>query len=196
MEKNGIKAYLFSVGEKTTELSKWSLERLGFEVILIQDPKTTLSQKYSQFIKMHVGDEWVVRCDADIIVNRHFKTEVERIIKLPQGDFWWWQFRVFCFLKQEVIGNTPMLMRREVFDYAKAKGYDKVMFANELRPETALFRDHIINPHTITMPEGQVVGMHGWGQSKEDIMRVMEMKNKRRQLHNWDLKLTRRINEI
>lgn len=200
---NGIKAYLFSIGESTTELSKWSLERLGFEVVLLQDPKTTLAEKYEEFIANHEGDEWVVRMDADVIVNKHFEREVKMITNFykeqeDMKDIWWWQFRTFCMLKQEVINSTPQLMRREFFDYAFKKGYHKNCFREELRPETALFRDPVVNPHTQTrrMLEGQVAGIHGYRQKPEDFKRVMEMKKARRQLGEWDLELTQRINEL
>lgn len=204
MEKNGIKAYLFSVGESTTELSQWALERLGFEVVLLYDPKTTLAEKYEEFIANHEGDEWVVRCDADIIVNHHFLHEVKMITQFGGGsetegkDVWWWQFRTFCMLKQEVINGTPMLMKREVFDLAFKKKYHENCFRQETRPETALYRDPDINPHTQTrkMLECQVAGIHGYRQRAEDFERVMDMKKRRNQLHEWDLELTRRINEL
>ena len=61
-----MKAYLFSKGETTTELAKWSLERLGFEVVLIYDTNTTFFDKYKIFLEKAVNskDEIVIRASV------------------------------------------------------------------------------------------------------------------------------------
>lgn len=61
-----MKAYVTSIGEPTTDLCVWSLERNGFETVLIQD-QTTLAEKLKRIYSE--ADEDFVRIDADVIVN-------------------------------------------------------------------------------------------------------------------------------
>lgn len=199
--KPPITAYLFSIGESTTELSKWALEHYGFKVVLLQDPSTTLSQKYEQFLELAQGQDWVIRCDADIVVNKAFEHQVKLITNFWEQkpefhDIWWFQFSTFCVMKQQIIHGPPMLMRKELIDYGQK--FKKDFFHGISRPETAFFRDASVNAHTTTrdLINNGVVGMHGYKQRPEDIERVLAQKRDRNQLNEWDLELTMMVNNL
>lgn len=208
METKDIKAYLFSIGESTTELSKWAMERLGFKVVVLYDPKTTLSQKYEQFLKLAHEDntEWVIRLDADVIVNKHFLNEVKMITHFGGGKqaeekkdkVLWWQFPTYCMLKQKMNHGSPMLMHKDIIAYGY-KEHKKYFFRDESRPETAFWRETQINLHTETrkLAEGVYVGIHGYQQYPQDIARVLLQKHHRRQGHIYDdEELIKRISEF
>ena len=138
-----MKAYLFSKGETTTELAKWSLERLGFEVVLIYDTNTTFFDKYKIFLEKAVNskDEIVIRADADVIVHKNFKDLLDDFIEqykeMDNEAIWWACGRAFCFLKMETIDTAPQIIARPALLSALAN-LDR--FKNESRPETELTR--------------------------------------------------------
>lgn len=191
-----MKAYLFSIGESTTGLSLWSLQRLGFDVILFQDPKTTLSQKYEQFLDMayRTKDEWVIRTDADIVHLKNFKNAVEGALKKLEGleKKRWFAFNCFCFLKMDLIRGTPMLMHREIIEAGQK--YKSNFFRKYSRPETEFWRQPEIVDKTFVFSD--LVGLHGYKQREEDIARVYQQKMDRSQLHQWDLELISRLEEL
>ncbi len=198
MATKGIKAYLFSIGESTTEISKWSLERLGFEVVLIEDPKTSFSEKYEQFLKMAKEDGgWVVRTDADIVHNKHFGREIDTIRKeIPHSQIIWWQFPLYCCLRHEIIRGAPMFMSPKVIRFGQKFKNDFFRKAN--RPETKFYRQKEINQYCAVreMESYQVAGLHGYAQNEEDVQRVLVQKNKRNQLQDWDLKIIERLKNL
>lgn len=191
-----MKAYLFSKGETTTELAQWSLERLGFVVVLIYDTNTTFFDKYKLFLEMAVDseDEIVVRADADVIVHKNFGKLVDDFVNEYNGEgFWWVCGRGFCFLKMETIDTAPQIIARPALLSALA---NLGKFKDATRPETELTRlADFYDPRRF---EAQDIftGLHGYKQSQSDIDRVIAMKKLRNQYDEWDHDLINKLKEF
>jgi len=190
-----MKAYLFSIGERTTDISKWALEHLGFKTTLLYDPKTTLQEKYEQFLEMAKDEKWVIRCDADIIVLPKFKTLLEECFKSdPNEEVWWWNFMGFDFIFYGMGHSGPKVMNHKVLEVGQK--YKKNFFRQALKPETAFWnRDEFKNPRRCQTVEG-VSSIHGYKQRPEDYERVNEMKKKRGHYKNYDHELINKLNNL
>ncbi|MCA9333367.1 hypothetical protein KDA00_05855, partial [Candidatus Saccharibacteria bacterium] len=130
-----MKAYITSIGEPTTELSKWSLERLGFDVEVIEN-QTSLAEKL-KYIYNTVTDDFL-RVDADVIVNKN----VLELVKTP--IYWWVQGQNFDWYKQDIGNGGVQFIRKKAIPYLKAN-IDTFMTAE--RPESQMFRiDEFNNP--------------------------------------------------
>lgn len=186
-----MKAFLFSKGESTTDLSKWSLERLGFDVRLIYDPKTTLFQKYLQFLNDAKNESEVVRCDADVIVNKNFTKFVQGFME--QKNYWWMHGMLYCYLRRELIYSTPSIMNNNAIKVGLAHFHE---YKKESRPETAFSRaKEFMEPRRFAAIDF-FTGIHGFKQYDEDIARVMQQKAERDQLKNWDMELIERMDNL
>jgi hypothetical protein len=67
-----MKAFVTSIGEPTTDLCVWSLERNGFEVVLLNNG-SLLADKLKSIYEQATDD--FVRIDADVVVNSTFTPE-------------------------------------------------------------------------------------------------------------------------
>jgi len=69
-----MKAFVFSIGERTTGLCVEQLEKMGFEVILYKD-NTSLWDKLKRFYTeaLETNEDKFLRIDADIIPNQNVK---------------------------------------------------------------------------------------------------------------------------
>lgn len=194
-----LKAYLFSKGETTTDLAKWSLERLGFEVILLLDPNTKFYDKYVLFLEQAVEskDEVVIRADADVIVHKNFNEMVKLFLnqreELPYHSDWWWCGKAFCFLRMEMIDTSPQIISREALIESLA---NIQRFKDASRPETELTRlASFYTPRRFEV-QNQFVAVHGYKQSKEDIARVLQQKKERKQFDKWDHDFINKLKEF
>ena len=186
-----MKAYLFSIGETTTDISKWSLERAGLQVHLLYDPKTTLYQKYQDFLSITDGQSAVVRVDADVIFNRN----LNEFIRVGMEDFesWWLSGQVYCYLKHDLIYGGINLIKRPALEAAKKRIHE---FSKDSRPETRLTRiPEFYYPRRFKNYD-MFIGVHGYKQSKPDVVRVMKQKDERDQLKDWDWSLINRMNKL
>ncbi len=110
-------AYVTSIGEPTTALCKWSLERNGFDVVMLDDPNQTLATKLEFIYGAAKAD--FIRVDADVIPNKYC---TERLIRNEADKFpdaWWIQFTTYDwfqqftttggiqFIKKEAMGTLP-----------------------------------------------------------------------------------------
>jgi hypothetical protein len=185
-----MKAYVTSIGEPTTDLCKWSLERNGFEVIMLKDD-STLWAKLKRIYD--IADEDFVRVDADIIVNRNFtpgnlKT-IERIDYLQQA--WWIQFVAYDWYKQDIC-HTLSYIKKEALPVLRT---NVVRFKDDLRPETQVSRvAELHNPRRMETYADQLMGIHGYGIS--NTKPVMKLKAERGQSHLYDFELAQRLNEL
>lgn len=172
-----MKAYVFSIGELTTDLCIELMERYGFEVILYQD-QTSLWEKLKRFYTeaLKTDDDVFVRIDADIIPN----SNVERLL----GDFinGWSCASGYDWYKQDrgaisihVMDRATVKKCLEHIEEAK----DKV------RPETYLWRLPEINKFT-DVEEDYSCGIHGYGQQLHRD-RIKVLKDSRGQSYDWDL---------
>lgn len=182
-----MKAIITSVGEPTTELCKWSLERNGFEVMLYQSD-TSLWQKLRDIYNNM--DEDFLRIDADVVVNRNLNPEL--LNKLSQDStVWWWQFITFDWYKID-IAHQLSFVRKPALPHLVAN-IDR--FKSKSRPETEASRiKELHNPRRFQTYDKQIMGVHGYG--IVDIDEVQQLKFSRGQLHNYDFELTRRLNAL
>ena len=186
-----MKVYLFSIGEPTTEVAKWAWERLGHEVILLQDPKTSFYQKYLEFLNIAKHDEKLIRTDADVIPLKRVNELVEHFKN--QKDLWWMTGKAFCYIRNDIIDGGINLMDDHIVKLGLQHFHE---FKKDTRPETRLSRvPELMTPRRF-MAQTVFIGLHGYKQKDEDIARVMKVKAERKQLKDWDLELIEKMNEI
>jgi len=177
-----MKAYLTSIGERTTDLCKWQLERFGFEVVLL-DEKEPWFEKYQRFL--NTANEDCIRIDADVIPNKKIQGLV-----MCEG-YLMVQSLVYCFYRNDVTEKSPILYRAEALGIIR-RNLNKL---DRFRPETGAWRLPEIVNRTWTFET--IVGCHGFFQRKEDILRGIENKVRirNRQEDRCDFDLVRRIIE-
>jgi hypothetical protein len=184
-----VKAAIFSVGEPTTDLCRWSLERNGFEVILFQG-KTSLADKlrylYDEF------DEDIVRVDADVIVNRNFTPNQLKTVKESMAHIWWWQFTTFDWYKLDIAYGGANLILKEALPDLRA---NVELHKDHIRPETMLSRlPEFHNPRRFETWSHEIMGIHGYG--IKDIKPVIQLKSNRGQSHHYDFEMTSKLNQL
>jgi len=180
-----MKAYITSVGEPTTDLCMFSVERNGFEAVLIQDANTTLAQKLKQIYEQANDD--FIRLDADVILNKHLTA---KSIEYHKTDAWWTQFKVWDWFQQQVANGGVQFIRKTAL---KALRDNVDTFVDSERPESQLFRlDEFHNPRRCNTSKW-IVGIHGY---KNDLERVKIVKTRRKQLDNYDFELAERLNAL
>lgn len=174
------KAYIFSIGEPTVELTDWSLKRLGFETVRVHNPDTSLWTKL-KWLYNHETEDFI-RVDGDIIVNRN-------ILKLePQDNCWWHCGLGWDWLKQDLNPISIHWVKKEALPYLK-KNIDK--FENAERPETEIFRiEEFINPRRCEV-YNLICGLHGWGQ--KEFERAKGNKDRRGQSEDYDFELAEKL---
>ena len=176
-----MKAFVTSIGEPTTELCIWSLERQGFDVELIQND-TTLAEKL-QVIYNNADDDFL-RVDADVIVNRKVK-----LLELSKNA-WWAQAQCFDMYKQDEMYGGVQLIGKECLP-ALRKHIPRQLQAE--RPETAMSRlEDFYAPRRFVSVD-IVCGIHGY---KNDIQRAKETKERREQSAEYDFELAERLLEL
>jgi hypothetical protein len=183
-----MKAYVTSVGEPTTDLCVWALERNHFDVVLIKDD-TSLQQKLKKIYEM--ANEDFIRVDADVIVNKWCnQLNIEREInKTPYC--WWMQFRCWGWYSQDLIYGGVQYIKKEALP-ALRENVDR--FKEIDRPETQLSRiAEFYDPRRFLSSE-RVYGIHGYG--IKEVKPVIKQKALRGQSANYDWELVQRMNEL
>lgn len=186
-----MKAFVFSIGETTTDICIWSLKRLGFVVVPIADPKTSFYQKYLEFLSRAKGEETVIRCDADVVVTKDFTTMVK--MYQSQNQFWWFQGKVYCHLKHNLVNTGPNIMNDRVISVGLQHFHE---YKHDSRPETRLSRAKELMDPRRYMALDYFTGIHGFRQREEDIQRVFNQKAERDQLGEWDLELIDKMGKL
>ncbi len=169
-----MKAYLTTIGEPTTNIARFQLDKLGFEVILM-DVKEPWIQKYTRFIEQ--ANENCLRVDADVVVNRHI------LDCLRLGDDVMAQFSCYDFYRNDIHASWPIYYGKNILNILK-QNIEKLEIA---RPEASAWRLPEIQPHTVTF-EG-CYGSHGIGADKDMIDRAIDNKIKRGQMDEYDFAL-------
>lgn len=175
-------AYVTSIGETTTELCVWSLERQGFEVRLIQD-RSSLWDKLKRIFSE--ADNDFLRVDADVVVNRN----VNELIK--QNELVWYQAKTFGWFSQDVINGGIQFVRKEAINTVNSH-INEAMFLH--RPESYLYRLKEFHEPRVCGTFDKVCGIHGYKQIDKD--RVKQVKAERGQLANYDFELAERLEEL
>ena len=177
-----MRAYVTSVGEKTTDICVTQLKKFGFDVVLL-DHKEKWIEKYKRFI--NIADEDCIRVDADIILN----SNIIDPLKYTQGLSNWLmcQFKVYDIYKNNIHLGIPVMYKKEALGIIR-RNFDKV---NPLRPEATAWRIPEINPHTFNIDE--VVGIHGIYQDADTVRRAMKNKIDRKQFSDYDFELIEKL---
>jgi len=178
-----MKAFVTSIGEPTTDLCVWSLQRQGFDVELVQS-NSTLWDKLNYIY--HVADDTFLRVDADVIVNRN----AAQLVFLDE-DTWWVQGMCYGWYSQDVIYGGVQLYGKQLLPILRRN----LEAARALeRPETYMSRlPELHNPRRFVSSD-LVCGLHGFRQ--DDYDRVIATKTKRRQLDNYDFELAKRLDSL
>ncbi len=178
-----MKAFVTSIGETTTDLCVWALERQGFDVELIYNETSSLADKL-EVIYSRANDDFI-RVDADVIVARNIKK-----LSLPK-DIWWVQGQCFGWYSQDVINGGVQLISKKALPILRE---NVAMAKRHERPETYLYRIPEFNNPRRCVSQDVVCGIHGYKQ--ENIDRVIATKQRRGQLDNYDFELARKLNEL
>lgn len=192
-----MKAYVTSIGENTTELCKWSLERNGFEVVIVQDD-SSLGSKL-KMIYESIDDDFV-RVDADVVVNKTITPDyIEQLFVLDSRsrdrmhlkDIWWVQFMCYGWFTQNLIYGGVQFIKKEALPMLR-NNVDT--FINDDRPETMLSRiPEFYKPRRFESVE-DCVGIHGY--AADDIDRVIAQKKKRGYFQDYDFELAERLDQL
>lgn len=171
-----MKAFIFSIGEKTTDLCCELMKEYGFEVQIIYDETSSLWDKLKYFYAnaLESDDYYFMRIDADIIPNRN-------VVRLD-GDKGWQCASGFDFYSQDRKAISIHVMERPIIEKC-LEHIDEAK--DEVRPETYLWRLPEINPFTSIQSDFNS-GIHGIGQ-KDQRERIKELKHVRNQQYDWDL---------
>lgn len=169
-----MKAFIFSIGEKTTDLCCELMTEYGFEVILYQDG-TTLWDKLKRFYTeaLESDDEEFFRIDADIIPSKN--------VKQLQNLYPWTCAWGLDWYKQDLGSISIHRMHRDIIEKCLLN-IDEAR--RKIRPETYLWRLPEINEFT-TNAKGYF-GIHGYGQANHRE-RIKHLKYLREQEYDWGL---------
>lgn len=170
-----MKCFVFSIGERTTDLCVELLKEYGLEVILLQD-KTTLWEKLKQFYTqaLETDDYFFMRVDADIIPNRN-------VLRLNSGSGWNCASG-FDWYSQDRKAISVHVMERPIIEKCLVHIEEA---KDQVRPETYLWRMPEINPYTSIEVDFNS-GIHGYGQ-RDHRKRIKDLKHIRGQNYDWEL---------
>lgn len=175
-----VKAYVFSIGEKTTDLCCELMEKYGFEVVLYQD-ETSLWEKLKRFYTeaLATDDKTFIRIDADIIPN----SNVQELVANHHKETVAWTCAVgWDWYKQDRGAISIHVMDQEIV--AGCCLYIELA-EDQPRPETYLWRLPTVNPYT-RIDESKSFGIHGYGQVDQRD-RIKTLKHVRGQEYDWEL---------
>lgn len=170
-----MKAFVFSIGEKTTDLCVELMKSYGFEVILYQD-QTSLWEKLKRFYTeaLETDDSHFVRIDADVI-------PLTNPIKM-HNYYGWTCASGFDWYKLNDGAISIHKIDRNIIGLC----LDKIELAkNQNRPESYLWRLPEVNKYT-EVEETRVWGIHGYGQTDQRD-RIKKLKASRDQKYDWEL---------
>lgn len=179
-------AFITSIGEKTTELCKWSLERNGFDTCLILSGNS-LAEKL-QHIYTTANDDFV-RVDADVVVNRNLLPTFPKQTTDP--EHWWACYLTFDWWKQDTTTGGVQFIRKEALPILR----DNIgKYLDSERPESQMYRlDEFHSPRRCELYK-TIMGIHGYGTS--DVERIKETKRRRGQDKYYDWELADRLNGL
>ena len=180
-----MRAYVCSIGEKTTDICVSQLEKYGFDVVMLGGVEAWID-KYKRFIDMAsaTGQE-CIRVDADIIVNKNIVGATDGFGVLMA------QFKVYDFYKNDVSVGQPCWYSAEGLQIIKKHWND---FYDRKRPESSAWRLEQVNKRTYT--SDLIVGMHGFFQDDAHMDRAEINKEDRGQAENFDFKLARKLKSL
>lgn len=179
-------AYVTSIGEVTTDLCVWSLERNGFDVRLIQSA-TPLADKL-KFIYNEAQSDFV-RVDADVVPNRNLTPLYVK--NSVSHHAWWVQYQTFQWFKQDLAWGGVQFIQKAAIKHLRHRIDD---FLQSERPETAISRiEPFYHPRRFVSHK-RLMGIQGF--KAEDIERIKATKLRRSQQDDYDWDLAERLSQI
>lgn len=168
-----MKAFVTSIGEKTTSLCVNQLKRLGYDVVLL-DRNEPWVTKYKRFLEL--ADNNCLRVDADVIVNENLSLKnLEQITKIYQ-DRLMIQFQIFDLYSLDIRVGQPIYYHKAVFKKIK----ENLGSIDSKRPESWAWRLPVVNKNTSSC-EDRVCGVHGFWQTNDDMARAIDHRKERDQ---------------
>ena len=177
-----MKAFVTSIGEKTTGICYEQLKRFGFDVILLNEKEEWIN-KYRKFIA--IADEDCIRIDADIIPNENIKQVGKDI-----GSFGMGTHMTYDLYRNNIGITSPIFYKKFILDILKTKIKDIPAF----RPEASASRFKEVNDYKYN--SNLIVGLHGFFQDKETVARAEQNKKERKQIEQYDFNLVNKINDL
>lgn len=175
-------AFVTSIGEATTDLCVWSLERQGFVVELVQN-NSSLAEKLKLIYDR--ANEDFLRVDADIITNKN-ASKLE-----PADGCLWHQSMGWDWYSQELKPISVQYIKKEALPVLRSNINAHL---RDERPESAMFRlEEFHNPRVCEVTD-TITGLHGYKGS--DFDRVKQQKIRRGQIDKYDFELAERINAL
>lgn len=181
-----MKAYVTSIGEPTTNLCVWSLERNGFDVDVIEGGGLLVDKLKTIYER---ADDDFVRVDADVVPNRNFMLKTLYMANAKFLDAWWIQFLCYDWLKQYHSYGGVQFIRKEALP-ALRSNVDS--FHNADRPETQLSRIAEFYKPRRFESSGELVGLHGFALG-EQLDRVRQQKQKRAYYDTYDFEMVTKL---
>lgn len=174
-----MKAYVFSIGEKTTDLCIELMKGMGFETILLQD-KSSLWAKLKRFYTEALATEEneFIRIDADIIPNRR----VLDFIKVNDGCLWHSAVGFDWYKQERGVISIHHMKRQAIVQCLENIDSAK----DKQRPETHLWRIEEFHWPRVCHNVNINCGLHGYGQ-KDHRQRIKQLKYNRGQDYDWEL---------
>lgn len=175
-----MKAYVTSIGEKTTDICCEQLDKFGFEVVLLANKEKWID-KYKRFLGM--AKENCIRIDADIVPNKLIK-EAPRF---DQTDYLIVDFHTYDFYKNNLSVTSPVYYKEMALQMFRSN-LDKI---TELRPERSMTK--LVGEQKYTCE--YIVGMHGFFQTLNHLKRHRKTKQERRQMekYGYDFELAEKL---
>lgn len=178
-----MKAYLTTIGERTTEVAAQTLKLYGFDVVILDGFENWID-KYKRFIDL--ADNNCIRLDADVIINQNIVQAIKDIEKNCMMAQW----HGYDFYRNNIGIVSPVFYHRDALEIIR-KNFGKL---NVSRPEATAWRLPDINPYTVTKPD--IVAMHGFFQTKEDLLRHKANKINRKQIDEYNFELAEKLIEF
>lgn len=172
-----MRAYLTSIGERTTRVCYEQLERFGFDVILL-DKREEWVDKYKSFIRL--ANEDCIRIDADIIPN-------ESIKRVGGENYGLITYMTYDLYRNNIGVSSPVFYKKRIIDILKKRIKD----IPTSRPEANASRFPEINPDKYN--SNLIIGMHGFFQDKETRARAERNKIERKQIVYYDFNLIKEL---
>lgn len=180
-----MKAFVTSIGEHTRDLCVWSLERNGFDVVLIESGSLLVDKLKTIYEQ---ADDDFVRVDADVVPNMNLTPD--SVIASAHEYQWWIQYETFDWHKQDTTWGGVQFIKKEALPYLRAN-IDK--YHNQERPETMISRiPEFHNPRRFDSCPC-IMGIHSFAATDEE--RVRGVKERRNQ-HGYDWQLAAKLMEL
>lgn len=183
-----MKAYITSIGEPTTKICKWALERNQFEVEVIESDSSLQNKLKAIYEK---ADSDFLRVDADVVVNKNCHSSNIEFAAKTLEDAWWVQFQCWGWYSQDLIYGGVQYIKKEALPYL-VRNVDEAAKYN--RPETYLSRIKEFYEPRRFQSYNLPMGIHGYG--IKDLKKVVIQKANRGQSHNYDFELATELNKL